>query len=400
MENIIEPNDSFDFSKLTLAHPTGIQGGAYFTKIEYKGKPLYVQTTKSSTRQGFVKTGKKYYCDLMFDNNSSSLINWFENLEEKCQKLIYDKSETWFENALDVSDIETAFNSIIRVYRSGKFYLVRTNVKNSPLTNEPVIKIYDENQAHLTLKDVTSDTNIISILEIQGIKFTSRNFQIEIELKQVMVLNEEPIFDNCLIKTKNDATAKNEPIVNSLLTTHLEDAVINTNDDVINNTNADSLYNSIVSINAFDSGTQENPNTTDELLLEASLDDLTPEIVEPTMPTTDTRNNKDASLDINLEIEELRVEDLEEPKDLKEVQLDLKLGNDLESFTLKNRNQVYKELYKEARGKAKLAKKNAILAYLEAKNIKKTYMIESLNDSDSDFDAEIDEVSESELEGL
>ena len=42
----------------------------------------------------------------------------------------------------------------------------------------------------------------------------------------------------------------------------------------------------------------------------------------------------------------------------------------------------------------------AILAYLEAKNIKKNYIIENLNDSESDFDAEIDEVSESELEGL
>ena len=42
--------------------------------------------------------------------------------------------------------------------------------------------------------------------------------------------------------------------------------------------------------------------------------------------------------------------------------------------------------------------KNAILAYLEAKNIKKTYMLDNLNDSDSEFDAEIDEVSESELE--
>ena len=52
------------------------------------------------------------------------------------------------------------------------------------------------------------------------------------------------------------------------------------------------------------------------------------------------------------------------------------------------------------RNKAKIAKKNAIISYLEAKNIKKTYMLESLNDSDSDFDAEIDEVSESELEGL
>ena len=41
-----------------------------------------------------------------------------------------------------------------------------------------------------------------------------------------------------------------------------------------------------------------------------------------------------------------------------------------------------------------------ILAYLEAKNIKKTYMLDNLNDSDSEFDAEIDEVSESELENF
>ena len=80
--------------------------------------------------------------------------------------------------------------------------------------------------------------------------------------------------------------------------------------------------------------------------------------------------------------------------------LKLSLQNSLETITLKKPNQVYFELYKEARNKAKLAKKSAIIAYLEAKNIKKTYMIENLNDSDSDFDAEIEDVSESELEGF
>jgi hypothetical protein len=78
----------------------------------------------------------------------------------------------------------------------------------------------------------------------------------------------------------------------------------------------------------------------------------------------------------------------------------LSLENNLETIKLKKPNQVYFELYREARNKAKMAKKNAILAYLEAKNIKKTYMLENLNDSDSDIDAEIDEVSESELDGL
>ena len=47
---------------------------------------------------------------------------------------------------------------------------------------------------------IKPETNIISVLEIQGIKFTSRNFQFEIELKQMMVLDNEPIFDKCLIR--------------------------------------------------------------------------------------------------------------------------------------------------------------------------------------------------------
>jgi rRNA-processing protein FCF1 len=96
------------------------------------------------------------------------------------------------------------------------------------------------------------------------------------------------------------------------------------------------------------------------------------------------------------------MEDIEENlDDLKEINNnDLNLEKNDLSITLKKPNQVYFELYKEARNKAKQAKKSAILAYLEAKNIKKTYMIENINDSDSDFDAEIDEMSESELEGL
>jgi len=198
MDNIIEPNETFDFSKITLANPIGIQGGAYFTKINYNNNQLYIQTTKSLTRQGVVKTGKKYYCDLMFDNNSEILIHWFENLEEQCQKLIFDKSEAWFQNALEISDIESAFNSLIKVYKSGKYYLVRTNVKQS------VIKIYNENELPLSMEDIQPETTIISILELQGIKFTARNFQFEIELKQVMVLNTEKIFDNCLIKTNSN----------------------------------------------------------------------------------------------------------------------------------------------------------------------------------------------------
>ena len=64
---------------------------------------------------------------------------------------------------------------------------------------------------------------------------------------------------------------------------------------------------------------------------------------------------------------------------------------------MKKPNEVYYKIYREARTKAKEAKKQAILALLEAKNIKKTYMLEKIEGSDDDFDDEIDNISESEL---
>ena len=402
MEDIIEPNDTFDFSKLSLAHPVGVQGAAYFTKIEFNKKPLYVQTSKIQTKQGFVKSGKKYYCDLMFDKNSEQLIYWFENLEEKCQKLIFEKKDAWFENSLEESDIESAFNSTIRIYKSGKFYLVRTNIKNTH-NNLPSIKIYNEQELPLTMEEITSETNIICILEIQGIKFTSRNFQIEIELKQVMVLNNEPLFDNCLIKP-NKLFVKEEPIAPLIKNTieHLEKE----------QPKQDILTENIFSPIDIDIQTEENLEDITAGLEEFSLDtSIIDDISENKNSEIEIITNEKTNIiekeeeqdkeNISLEFENLN-DDIEENNndDLKEMDdFELSLEN-LEKMQLKKPNQVYFELYKEARNKAKQAKKNAILAYLEAKNIKKTYMIENLNDSDSDFDDEIDEVSESELDRL
>ena len=389
MDNIIEPNETFDFSKISLAHPVGIQGGAYFTKIEFNKKPLYIQTSRSLTRQGFVKTGKKYYCDIMFDKNAELLIHWFENLEEKCKKLIYEKKDAWFQGNLEENDIENAFNPLIRVYKSGKFYLLRTNVKNNK-DDIPAVKIYNESEVALNISDITSETEMISILEIQGIKFTSRNFQIEIELKQVMVLDNEPIFENCLIKT-------NKKSMDHKLLDELNDVKLQENIEPLSvlETASNSIIPSIVE--------EANPNN--ESNVETKLEEMNAMIdtLEEFDPVELLQSNEDKKEDANVDIDfEDLSDDIEENNNtLREINNnDLNLDKSETSITLKKPNQVYFELYKEARNKAKQAKKSAILAYLEAKNIKKTYMIENINDSDSDFDAEIDEASESELEGL
>ena len=443
MENIYEPNETFDFANISLAHPIGITGGAYFTKIQMNSKPLYIETPKCLTKQGFVKSGKKIYSELMFDNNDEQFIHWMENLEIKCQQLIYEKGESWFQNQLEMNDIETAFTSPMRIYKSGKFYLIRVNVKMNYITNTPQLKIYNENETPLSIDDVTADTNIISIVEIQGIKFTSRNFQIELELKQIMVINTNEIFENCLIKTNTHIPAKMNKIAvdNSTFMSHkldfkilpvvpkIEEIIVNddvVNDDVVNDVvnndivvddiivddvvnndvandvvNNDIIVDDIVVDDIVVDDIVVNDDVVNDDVVDDNVADLTnmsllekiSESIINDMGNVDDfgnneilRNNQsipEYSNDVDMD----SLLDMDNQNDLKEIIIDPNLDS-LETITLKKPNQVYYEIYKEARKKAKIAKKSAIVAFLEAKNIKKTYMLDDLDESDSYNDSD------------
>jgi hypothetical protein len=369
---VIEPTMDYDFSKLYLGPPSTLTGGSYFTKIICEAnKQLFIQTPKCLTKQGFIKNGKKMYTDLMFDNNDTVFINWIENLETKCQELICNKGQQWFENKLEQADIESAFTSPFKIFKSGKYYLLRVNVNQN-------IKIYDEKNNIINLENITTDKNIISILEIQGIKFTSRNFLFEIELKQSMIVSPDPFLDECFIKRpiKMNRDIKKQ--------TQNENDIKNENDNendnnIDNDIDIDALIND--SINYLEETSTSNSNSNFKPIdLDINFDNL-------------DNNNLNVQPDKNtivLDIEELtnEVEAEQEQEDLntlKEVDLSLAIDS-AETITLKNPNQVYYEIYEKAKEKAKDAKKHAISAYLEMKNIKKTYMLDDMDESDSEFE--------------
>ena len=215
-----------------------------------------------------------------------------------------------------------------------------------------------------------------------------------------MALDNEPIFDNCLIKSKKP-TSTSLTSLTSL--THLEKPIL---DDAIHTSDACEQESKLEVEQPIreepiqEETIQEEPiqekSTLEEPTSTNTLEEIEPlDLLEPYDP------KPEENINLDIDFEDL-AEDIEENNDmLKEISNDdFNLDKTDLTMTLKKPNQVYFELYKAARDKAKQAKKNAILAYLEAKNIKKTYMIENMNDSDSDFEAEIDEVSESELEGL
>jgi len=357
----------------------------------HDNKPLYIQTPKSLTKQGFVKNGKKIYCDLMFDINDEEFINWIENLEVRCHSLIFEKSDSWFQTSLDMNDIESAFNTLLKSYKSGKKYLVKANVKVNSLTSAPIVKIYNESETQLTIDDVNHETNIISILEIQGIKFTSRNFQIEIELKQSMVLNTDKIFESCVIKKKTNQPQQNTDETERETETEIANESINmlAEDLEKDGTETNLIIGEELANNSDMNNNIELDNTNkldNNNKLENEIDNNKKELTF----TEETNFNQNISIEEVKSNEEIQT--LEEPS-VFDIELDFDKES-LETITLKKPNEVYYNLYKQAREKAKLAKKEAVLAYLEAKNIKKAYMLEDIDSSD---DSDVENI-ESEIE--
>lgn len=377
MEQIYDTNEKlreFNFDKLVLSKPTLISGGNYFIRFKKDNSPLYIQPPTCNTRNGFVKNGRKYYTDMLFTNEDEYIIQWFEKLEEYCIQYIYEHRDTWFDGNMEKADIENYFTSPLKVYKSGKFYLIRTNVPTA--LDKPSIKIYDEDENQVDFKTITENTKLMNIIEIQGIKCSARSFQIELEMKQSLTLRPEEfkLFDKCVIQPKTQISSiKQFATVNDLDTT--ENVTIST-DDTITNEIVSDLINDISS-------------EIEQSEIEQS--DILPELDNDTNNLGKSTNQDSNDIDtINTNID-VNTETVNSNNSMEEVVFNLEELPTDDKLTLKNPNEVYYQMYRDARQKARVAKELALSSYLEAKNIKNTYM---LNDIDSDTsDLEIDDES-------
>jgi hypothetical protein len=344
MEDIYETNDTFDFTKLILSTPVSVSNGNFFIRFLINNTRLYIQPPKCSTKQGILKSGKKFYTDLIFTNENENFIRWMENLESYCQKTIYNNREHWFEGDMEMDDIENYFTSVIKIYKSGKYCSVRANISTG--LGKPLLKIYDENGNDVDMNKINEHTNVMTILEISGIKCSTKSFQIEVELKQMMCLNQNNIFEKILLTNPqlpvSDTNAADETPVHD---TNIQIKL------------------------------QSEENNNDVLDMQS---DMHPEKTTNTvLDTNDTTITNKESVDEFF----IKENNLEKTDEIEEIDFTIESLSE-DTVHIKERNEIYYNLYREAKKKAKIAREFALSAYLEAKQIKNTYKLDDVVDSD------------------
>jgi hypothetical protein len=396
----------YDFSKIVLTDPESLQGGSFFTKLNIDNSMVYIQTPKCVSKQGMVVTsGKKSYIELMFSNEHSEFIGFIENLEKACIEKIYTRKNSWFTNDIDQADIENAFTSALRSFKSGKYYLLRANIASSKnMLKMPTCSVFDENEKQLVLEDIKPEQDLITVLEIQGIKFTSRSFQFEILIRQVLVLSDKPVFQACVIKRNQPHTQQSHihntednvsvPVsVPALAPLHIvehrdESVTINGMSTIMEKNNTTPQIQTAVPASVAAVAAVAPVPASQAILSLASkslvIDSGESMDVDTSIPpSTKTQTNIDSRpqpMETKCDtLEKEKVKDFIEIMELTDADLEIK--ND-ENIKIKPANDIYYELYRVAKDKARSARKLAFDAYLEVKKIKKTYM---LDDSDSDF---------------
>jgi hypothetical protein len=393
--NICTVYNNYDFSKVILTHPESLHGGSFFTKLNINNDMLYLQTPKCISKQGVaISSGKKSYIDLMFSSDDSAFIEFMENLEKSCVEKIHEKKNSWFTNDIDLNDIENAFTATLRPYKAGKFYLLRANIAPSKnLVKLPTCFVFDESENSLTLEDIKPENDLITVLEIQGIKFTSKSFQFEIILRQALIVANKPVFQACVIKKNIQSTMGSDSIGSTA-----SNAAASTS-----NNNNNQIYNAVAnadhSVSDDDTENESVGNIANESVGENVV--TNPDTDKDTDKDTDTDKDKDTDTDkdkdkdtfVNMKKNQNNLEKIE-PLEIKEItDADLEINNS-ENIKLKKPNDIYYEIYCAAKEKARTARKLAFDAYLEVKKIKKIYM---LDDSDSDFsNSDNEEDSENE----
>jgi len=399
---IFELDKEFDFDMLNLGNPTLINNNNYSCKISHgkTDKNLYIQLPKCSTKQGIVKTASKTYADLNFCMSNKKAINFFEKLEKYSAEQIYINRDAWLADTENMSknDIEFLMQSTTRPFKQGKSFLVKVHI------NPDKLKIYDENENKIDIDDINDACEFIPLVNINNVKFSTKNFSIDIILTQMMVILPSDDFEKqVLIKvdTKKQPVNIPEPVIEQVIEpvetpkpeTTNDRSVLITDFEIECETTIDDTYGVDNDKNDDDDESVDDSETyvRKPLIIEEIIELDTPDmnlvvkpeplIVAPELipepvfklvtPAPDPVEEPPVSKSlINSDLETIDLINISETTD--------------NSVELKSHEEIYLEIYNTAKQKARDIRKNAITAFLEAKNIKKLYNLEELDIDSSD----------------
>ena len=191
-----------------------------------------------------------------------------------------------------------------------------------------------------------------------------------------MVIKPLEIFEKCIIKERSKQGSSNNNLESSSLKVQMTNSLAAEEPNIQINVNENPSFNK--------DDVEESVN--DESVINV---ETTPNIQN----SEQSESNVDIPMsNVDIPMSNVTQEPTENKYELEPFEIDLDDTNIKAEDTvyLKDKTEVYYEMYKNARKKAKLAKSLALSSFMEARRIKNMYMLDDLEDSDEDDEIDLE----------
>jgi hypothetical protein len=149
--------------------------------VAEEGKSILVSTPVSK----FKPTSKKGICELSLPTHESEFYDWIEKIEAICVDYLFQNQKKWFQTDLLLEDVENLFVSPFKIYKSAKIYTIRSHLGSS-------FRVFNQDKSEVSASDtLLTELPVTGTIEIVGIRCTSKNFQLELVLRDVTLHNEK-----------------------------------------------------------------------------------------------------------------------------------------------------------------------------------------------------------------
>lgn len=375
MENqIYIPGDPFLFDKLTLTCPRQGTGADVFVSDfqmhaqSRVGMNVFFQSPRCSLEKELVFTGRKQTCDLCFSQHDDGFNSWMSDLIEWVIDYMYTNRTVWFIESDDITKdyIEAHFTHPFKMLRGGRMKM-RTNL------NKNELMVYNEHgDAQPDVASLRENIDMVHIIWLRGVRCVGMNFMLDMDDMQIMLF--APLFNKCLIV--GTSSSKNNIKLHTEESTELSPIK---NTDTQSEPPPDPIK------------PQSEPSETIKEEEKLSMDPPTIPVFEEMVPVeefsdAETLCDDDDSDTDSLLTDETVDYDSEEEKEQYFKEKEKLLPPGLEELILEVSDEPDpKDLYREARLRAKRARDEAMSLHLESKRVKNKYAIEDVSEDDDDF---------------
>ena len=377
-----------DFEKLSLGIPNQLQKDVYFSRIFLEDNPLYIQTNECFTSTGIKETNKKGFCDLIY-SDCETVTSFFVGLEKAIRDHVLANKEDWFEESFTSDELEDSFSTSIGYHKQG--IRLRTYIHKHAITERYNLNCYNYNHELISNEKLIIGTKLIPIIEIVGIRFTDKNFSVELKLVQTLITNMEctndtskPMFSGLIngdsfikqnVKENENVSVETDVEMNLEVSTidstckdnePVEEKYIPHKEEILSLQETEYVKSETIPDNKEEIKDNEVKNNENVVESKSTIDEF---------EITLEKNIKDDENHKNLGV----IEEKETNKDCIE-EIDI-YGNIVDSDTpvkLKTHADIYKEIWKMYRDEAFKVRQQNIKFMLNSKNIHTNYLINEI----------------------